>query len=72
MISILIAEDQQMLRGALRTLLDMEDDFKVIGDAANGKEALQFIQNHNPDIALLDIEMPLMTGLDVVRSFKKV
>ncbi|MCA0972328.1 response regulator transcription factor [Halobacillus litoralis] len=71
MISILIAEDQQMLRGALRTLLNMEEDFEVVGDVGNGEEALQFIQQHAPDMALLDIEMPLMTGLDVVEALQK-
>lgn len=65
MIKIVIAEDQRMLRGALRSLLNLEDDLEVIGNAENGKEALDKILALEPDVCLLDIEMPLLSGLDV-------
>ncbi|MDZ5473590.1 response regulator transcription factor [Bacillus sp. 31A1R] len=72
MIKIMIAEDQRMLRGALGSLLDLEDDIKVIGEVENGEEALTFILREKPDVCLLDIEMPLMSGLDVVEELNKL
>lgn len=62
---VIIAEDQGMLRGALSALLDLEDDVEVIGQADNGQQALELIETLQPDLCLLDIEMPRMTGLDV-------
>ncbi|GMK37906.1 DNA-binding response regulator [Paenibacillus sp. CCS19] len=65
---VIIAEDQGMLRGALSALLDMEDDIDVVGQAENGEKALELIENLQPDICLLDIEMPILTGLDVAEQ----
>jgi len=72
MIRILIAEDQRMLRGALASLLDLEDDFEVIGEAGNGDEALKQIGSLQPDICLMDIEMPVMSGLDVAERIQQL
>lgn len=71
MITVIISEDQRMLRGALGTLLSFEDDIDVIGQAANGKEALELINTHSPDVCLLDIEMPLMSGLEVAEALQR-
>lgn len=71
MIRILIAEDQRMLRGALASLLDLEDDFEVIGEAGNGEEALKLITSLEPDLTLMDIEMPVMSGLDVAERLQQ-
>lgn len=71
MIRIVIAEDQGMLRGALGSLLDFEDDIEVIAQAKNGEEALDFIKSLKPDVSLMDIEMPLMSGLEVAEELKK-
>lgn len=71
MIRIIIAEDQRMLRGALGALLDLEDDIEVIGQAANGEEALKLIESLKPDISIMDIEMPIQSGLDVAEALKK-
>jgi two-component system response regulator DesR len=68
MIRILIAEDQRMLRGALALLLDLEDDIEVVGQACDGQEALSLITTLQPDVCLLDIEMPVKTGLDVAEQ----
>ncbi|MEC0090415.1 response regulator transcription factor [Paenibacillus macquariensis] len=68
MIRILIAEDQRMLRGALALLLDLEDDIEVVGQACDGEEALSLITSLQPDVCLLDIEMPVKTGLDVAEQ----
>ncbi|CAI6085012.1 Transcriptional regulatory protein DesR [Paenibacillus sp. JJ-100] len=72
MIRILIAEDQRMLRGALASLLDLEDDFEVIGEAGNGEEALKRIISLQPDLCLMDIEMPVMSGLDVAEQVQQL
>lgn len=65
MLKIYLAEDQVMIAQALKTLLELEDDLKVIGTATDGKQALKDIIALKPDIALLDIEMPSLTGLEV-------
>lgn len=68
MIRIVIAEDQGMLLGALRSLLSMEEDMEVIGLAKNGEEALMLVEEHQPDICIMDIEMPVKTGLDAAEE----
>ncbi|WP_318617212.1 response regulator transcription factor [Sporosarcina sp. YIM B06819] len=71
MIRIVIAEDQRILRGALGALLDFEEDMEVIGQAENGEEALKLINQLQPDICLMDIEMPLKSGLEVAAALKQ-
>lgn len=70
MISIVIAEDQRLLRGAMASLLDLEDDIEVAGEAGDGAEALSMIERLQPDVCLMDIEMPLMSGLEVAEILK--
>ncbi|MFS0673353.1 response regulator [Ornithinibacillus sp. 179-J 7C1 HS] len=70
MIRIVIAEDQQMLLGALGSLLDLENDMEVVGKAKNGAEALELVKQFDPDICMMDIEMPLKSGLDVAEELK--
>lgn len=70
MIRIVIAEDQGMMLGALGSLLNMEDDFEVVGMAQNGEEAVSFVQKLQPDICIMDIEMPIQTGLDAAEALK--
>ena len=67
-ICIVIAEDQGMLLGALSALLELEDDIQVVAQGHNGDEALQLVEQHQPDILLTDIEMPDKTGLDVAQA----
>lgn len=71
MISIVIAEDQRLLRGALASLLDLEDDLEVVGQAADGGEAMAMIERLKPDVCLMDIEMPVLSGLDVAEKLKE-
>lgn len=66
-IRIVIAEDQGMLLGALSALLELENDIRVVAKGHNGDEALQLVEQHQPDILLTDIEMPGKTGLDVAQ-----
>jgi two-component system response regulator DesR len=62
-IRVLIAEDQAMVRGALKALLTMEEDIDVVAEAERGDQVLEVAQELQPDIALLDIEMPGMDGI---------
>ncbi|NKI23799.1 response regulator transcription factor [Paenibacillus dendritiformis] len=71
MIRIVIAEDQRLLRGALASLLDLEDDIEVVGQAGDGDEALALIARLEPDVCLMDIEMPAKSGLDVAEELKR-
>ncbi|MCY8204292.1 MULTISPECIES: two-component system response regulator YvfU [unclassified Bacillus (in: firmicutes)] len=68
MIRLFIAEDQRMLLGALGSLLDLEEDMTVIGQALNGEEALQAVLKLEPDVCIMDIEMPVRSGLDVAEE----
>ena len=70
MIRVVIAEDQGMVLGALAALLDLEDDIDVVATAADGKEALEKIREVQPDVVLTDIEMPAMTGLELLQAVK--
>lgn len=69
---VIVAEDQGMLRGALSALLDLEDDIEVIGQAENGEQALSLIESLNPDVCVMDIEMPKMSGLHVAERLKEL
>lgn len=70
MIRIVIAEDQRMLLGALASLLDLEEDMKVVGRASNGEDAVKLVHLHKPDICIMDIEMPGKSGLDAAEEIK--
>ena len=67
---LLIAEDQSMLRDAMATLLLMEDSVEKVLQAKNGKEAIDLISTNNIDVAILDVEMPEATGLDVLEYIR--
>lgn len=71
MTSIVIAEDQNMLRKAMIQLIEFHDDLKVINDFDNGVDALECITHNQPDIAILDIEIPGMTGLEVLSQLRE-
>ncbi|WP_026412239.1 response regulator [Actinomadura oligospora] len=62
MIRVMLAEDQRMVRGALATLLGLEDDLEVVAEASGGVEAVLLAQRERPDVALLDIELPGKDG----------
>ena len=70
MIRILLAEDQAMVRGALSALLKLESDLDVVGTAADGEEAWQFVQHDLPDVVVTDIEMPRLTGLELAQRIR--
>lgn len=70
MIRIVVAEDQRMMLGALSSLLNLEHDMQVVGQASNGQEALKLVREHVPDICLMDIEMPVKSGLEAAEELK--
>lgn len=70
MIRLVIAEDQGMLLGAMKSLLSMEDDMEVVGLAKNGEEAVELVKSLQPDICIMDIEMPVKTGLDAAEMLR--
>jgi DNA-binding NarL/FixJ family response regulator len=63
MIRILLADDQALLRSTFRMLIDSCDDMAVVGEAADGGEAVDLAQRHRPDLVLMDIRMPVLDGL---------
>jgi DNA-binding NarL/FixJ family response regulator len=67
MIRVLLVDDQPLIRSGFRALLDIEDDIEVVAEAADGNEALALIKQHLPDIALIDIQMPVMDGIEATR-----
>lgn len=71
-LKVAIAEDQAMVLGALSALLETEGDITVVGQAGNGRAALQMAIDRKPDILVLDIEMPEMTGLEVAAEVKRL
>ncbi|TCT12253.1 LuxR family two component transcriptional regulator [Natranaerovirga pectinivora] len=70
-INILIADDHSMIREGLKQLIELEDDIRVIAQAGDGKETIEKIVKCNPDVILLDINMPIMNGLQVLKELKK-
>ncbi|MEK5639540.1 DNA-binding response regulator [Paenibacillus rhizosphaerae] len=70
MIRIVIAEDQRMVRGALASLVNLEHDMQVVGQASNGEDAVKLVQQLKPDVCIMDIEMPGKSGLEAAEELK--
>jgi DNA-binding NarL/FixJ family response regulator len=66
-ITVLLVDDQPLIRSGFRALLDVEDDIEVVAEAANGSEAIALARQHLPDIALIDIQMPVSDGIEATR-----
>lgn len=64
MIRVLLVDDQPLIRGGFRALLDLEEDIEVVAEAADGKQALDLAREHLPDVALVDIRMPGVDGIE--------
>jgi DNA-binding NarL/FixJ family response regulator len=67
MIRILLADDHSVVRAGIRQILEQNHDLKVIAEAADGREACQLLEQYTPDVAVLDIQMPQMSGIEVTR-----
>jgi DNA-binding NarL/FixJ family response regulator len=64
MIRLLLVDDQQLIRQGIRVLLEIEADIQVVGEAANGREAIRQVEALHPDVVLMDVRMPEMDGVD--------
>jgi DNA-binding NarL/FixJ family response regulator len=70
-IRILIADDHPIVRDGIKKLLALEDDIKVVGEASDGRQVLELMQELEPDILLLDLRMPNLDGLSVLQSLQQ-
>ncbi len=70
-IRVLIADDHSIVRGGIRALLELQDDIEVCAEVANGREAVQTVQDLNPQVILMDVAMPIMDGLEATRRITK-
>lgn len=68
MIRVLLAEDQQLVRGALRALLELEEDLQVVAEVGRGDLVVEAAREHAPDVAVMDIEMPGCDGIEAARA----
>jgi len=67
-IRVAVADDQALVRLGLRVLLETEDDLELVGEAADGRQALALIRETRPDVVLMDVRMPVMDGLEALRT----
>ncbi|MFE6159507.1 response regulator [Streptomyces sp. NPDC056486] len=67
MIRVLLVDDQPLIRSGFRALLDLEDDIEVVAEAADGEQGLALARQHLPDVVLIDIQMPVVDGIEATR-----
>ncbi len=72
MIQILIAEDHHLVRAGLKAFLEQEEDVAVVGETSDGQETLELTERLNPDILLLDVGMPKLNGIQILRQLKEL
>ena len=70
-ITVLLVDDHTVVRQGLRALLSLEDDIEVVGEAENGRQAVQMAMKMIPDLVIMDVVMPLMNGLEGTRQVLK-
>ena len=68
---IVLADDHEAIRVGVRTVLSAHPDWRIVGEASDGREALEIIRSVRPDIAILDYSLPMMNGLELTRAIKK-
>lgn len=71
MIRLLLADDENLIRGALVALLNLEEDLDVVAEAASGHEAVAMARAHRPDVAVLDLQMPGLDGIEVADQLRR-
>jgi len=67
MIKVFLADDHAVVRDGLRVLLEAQSDISVVGDAANGREALRLVLQRHPDVVVMDIAMPELNGIEATQ-----
>jgi DNA-binding NarL/FixJ family response regulator len=67
-IRIVVADDHPMMRAGVAAVIALEPDLELVGEAANGQEAVEQFERHRPDVMLMDLGMPIMTGVDAIRA----
>ena len=72
MIEVVIADDHHLFRQSIKSLLETTDDIHVVGEASDGQETLKLIQRERPDVALVDIAMPLLNGIETTRRIQSL
>jgi two-component system chemotaxis response regulator CheB len=70
-LKVLIVDDSAIFRKILRNILIKEERFSVVGEARHGEEALKLIKRHQPDALILDVDMPIMDGLETLKAVRK-
>jgi DNA-binding NarL/FixJ family response regulator len=70
-IRVILADDHTVFRQGLKSLLSLEEDIKVVSEAANGKEAIDYAKQMHPDIIIMDINMPILNGLEATKKIKE-
>ena len=70
LIRVVLADDHVVVRAGIRQFLEQNGDIQVIAEAANGQEACDLVLQHRPDVAILDIQMPGLNGVEVLRQMK--
>ena len=70
MINVVLVDDQHLIRQGLKTLLELEPDLEIVGEAENGREAVEMVEKLQPDVVLMDIRMPVMDGVAATREIK--
>ena len=70
MIRVMAVDDHPLLREGIAALIGSEDDMELIGEASNGREALDLFRKHQPDITLMDLQMPEMNGIDAIGAIR--
>lgn len=70
-VNIIIIDDHSLVREGIKQLLELDGEIKVIGEAGNGEEGIELIKNTNSDVVLLDINMPIMNGLQMLQKLKE-
>ena len=68
MIRVLLVDDQRLIRAGFRALIDAEDDLTVVAEGGDGREAIALAARHRPDVALIDIQMPVLDGIQATRG----
>lgn len=71
MITVVVADDQALVRSGFAALLGAEDDIDVVGEAATGQEAVHLVARLNPDVTLMDIRMPVLNGIDAIGRIRR-